>query len=110
MIDRLAPGFTVVVTGGVVLLPVFGSCVGLDTVAVLVSEPTVAAAAVGFTTIVIVALCPFVMVPSVHVTVAVPLHVPSVVVVDTHVAFTGNVSVTSTFVAVLGPAFPTVRV
>jgi hypothetical protein len=69
-----------------------------------------AAAAVGFTTIAIVALCPFVMVPRVQFTVVVPVHVPSVVLVDTHVTFAGNVSVTATPVAALGPLFVTTMV
>jgi hypothetical protein len=104
---RSAPGLTVV-DAVEVRSAESGSAVGLDTTAVFAIDGT--AEAVGFTVMVIVTLCPLVIVPRVHDTVAVPLQVPSVVVVDTHVTVVGSVSVTITLAAELGPAFVTVSV
>jgi hypothetical protein len=112
VVDRSAEvEVTVVVTGGVVWSPGTGSPVGLDTVAVFVIDGT--AKAVGVTVILIVTLCPLVIVPRLHETVALPLQVPAeggVTVVDTHVTFAGRVSVTPTLDAELGPLFVTTMV
>ncbi len=109
--DRLAAGSTVLLVVEE-LLPGTGSFTLLDTLAVLLSEPT--AKADGVTMIVTVTLAPLANVPMAHVTVPppfeqVPLDAP-VHDPDTYVTFAGNVSLTVTSVAELGPAFPTVMV
>jgi hypothetical protein len=102
--ERFAEGFTVVVVVQL-LFPVFGSVTPLVTLAVLLSVPT--AAADGVTTMVTVALAALANVPIAHVMVVVPLQLPCVDVADTNVTFAGNVSVTVTPVAELGPPFVT---
>src|SRR4051794_26997936 len=75
-----------------------------ETVAVLVMVPVAVALAVMET----VALAPLLSVPRAQVTVVVPLHEPCVVVAETYVVPAGNVSLTTTFVAAIGPLFVTV--
>jgi hypothetical protein len=104
VIDRFAAAFTVVVVVQLLLL-VLGSVTPLVTLAVLLRVPT--APAPGVTTIVTVALAPLVNVPIEQVTVLVPLQLPSVVADETNVVLAGNVSVTVTPVAELGPLFVT---
>jgi hypothetical protein len=89
------------------LFPDTGSFTLLDTVAVLLTVPT--AAADGVTIMVTVALPLLATVPIAQVIVAVPLHVPCDGVAETNVTFAGNVSLTVTPVAALGPEFDTVR-
>jgi hypothetical protein len=88
------------------LFSAFGSGVVEVTLAGFVSTPAVAAV----TTSVIVALALLFIVPSVQVTVVVPLHVPTVEVADTNVAPAGNTSVIVTAFAVSGPLLVTVIV
>ena len=83
--------FTVVVTDAV-LFAVFES----ETLPVTDAEFVIVPATVGVTTIVIVALPPFVIVPRLQLTVAPPVHVPSVVATDLNVVPEGNASVTLT--------------
>ncbi len=61
-------------------------------------------------TIVTVAVAPLARGPKLQLTVAVPLHVPTLVVVETHVVPAGRGSLSRTFCAVAGPLFPTVIV
>lgn len=86
------------------LFSAFGSGVVEVTLAVFVSVPEV----VAVTTSVIVAVAALFIVPSVQVTVAVPLQVPTVDVADTNVAPEGNASVIVTAFAASGPLFVTV--
>jgi hypothetical protein len=86
------------------LLPGTGSLVVLDTLAVLLNVP----AAVGVTTIVTVALAPLATLPRLQVTVLVPLQPPWLGVADTNVVAAGNVSVTVTAEAEVGPPLVTV--
>ena len=110
-IDRSASGvggvtsFTVVDTLEL-LLPATGSSVVDDTLAVLLSVP----ADPGVTTIFTVAPAPFASVPRLHVTVAVPLHEPTVVLDETNVTPDGSTSVTVTPAAASGPWFATASV
>jgi hypothetical protein len=107
VIDRSAwsTGFTVVVA--VELLSAgFESALVVATVAVLLNGP----AAVGFTTIVTVALAPFPSEPRAHVTVAVPEHDPTDADDDTNVTPAGSGSLTDTAAAAFGPALCTVNV
>jgi hypothetical protein len=64
----------------------------------------------GVTTIVIVALAAFDIVPKLHVTVVVPEQLPCDAIADTNVTPAGNTSVAVTFVALSGPLFVTVIV
>ena len=80
-----------------------GSASVAVTFAVFVIWPAV----FGVTTMVTIALAPFVSVPTPQVTVVVPLQEPCVVEVDPKVTLPGKVSVTLTFVAVAGPLFVT---
>jgi hypothetical protein len=89
-----------------VLLAADESCSFAETVAVFVIVP----GAVATTTMVIVALPPFPRMPTLHVTVAVPLHEPCVEVADANDVPPGSVSVTVTPVAPLGPLLVTVIV
>jgi hypothetical protein len=68
------------------LLPATGSSVVADTSAVLLNVP----ADPGVTTIFTVAPAPFASVPRLHVTVAVPLHEPTVVLDETNVTPDGS--------------------
>lgn len=90
------------------LFAAFGSVSVAVTVAVLVIVPT--AAAPDVTTMVMVALAVLLMMPRLQVTVVVPLHEPCEGVVVPKLTPGGNASVTTTFVALLGPLFVTVRV
>jgi hypothetical protein len=93
MIERLAEGLTVVVTGPEVLFPGTGSLVALDTIAVLVSVPS----ASGVTTIVTVAVAPLAMGPRLHVTVPPDIEqVPWLAVTEPNVTVVGRVSDTVT--------------
>ena len=85
------------------LFSAFGSGVVEVTLAALVSVPDV----VAVTTRVIVALAALFIVPSVQVTVAVPLQVPTEVTADTNVAPVGNASVIVTALAASGPLLVT---
>ena len=88
------------------LLPATGSSVVADTFAVLLSVP----ADPGVTTIFTVAPAPFASEPRLHVTVAVPLHEPTVVLDETNVTPDGSASVTVTPAAASGPWFATASV
>ena len=81
-----------------VLLAVSGSGTVDVTLTVFVSVP----ACVAVTTVVIVALEPFCIVPRLHVTVVVPEQLPCDVAADTNVTPAGNTSVAVTFVAFNG--------
>ena len=108
MIDRsaeVAAGFTVVVAVAE-LFAELGSEVVDDTVAVFESGP----AAVGVTTIAIVAEAPFARVPRMQVTIEVPEQEPTDGVADTNVTPAGSVSLTETPAAESGPPFATVSV
>ena len=89
-----------------VLSEVIGSGVVEVTLTVFTSVP----ACVAVTTIVIVALAWFATVPKLHVTVVVPVHVPTEVVADTKLTPAGNASVIATFWALSAPLFITVIV
>jgi hypothetical protein len=86
------------------LFVVTGSGVAEVTLTVFVSVP----AAVGVTTMVMVAVAAFAKVPRLQVTAAVPEHEPVDVVAETKVTPAGNVSVTDTPWAESGPLFVTV--
>ena len=88
------------------LFSAFGSGVVEVTLAVFVSVPDV----VAVTTRVIVAVAALFIVPSVQVTVVVPVQVPTEGVADTNVAPVGNTSVIVTAVAARGPLLVTVIV
>jgi hypothetical protein len=100
-----APPLTVVVVVKE-LFRAFGSGVVEATLAVFVSVPDV----VAVTTRVIVAVAALFIVPSVQVTVVVPLQVPTVEAADTKVAPVGSASVVVTAFAVSGPLLVTVIV
>jgi hypothetical protein len=85
------------------LLSAFGSGVVEVTLAVFMSDPEV----VAVTTSEIVAVAALFIVPSVQVTVVVPLQVPTVGVADTNVAPVGSASVIVTAFAANGPLFVT---
>src|SRR5439155_11342549 len=88
------------------LFALFGSgCGAAETVAVLLSGP----AALSVTCKTIVALPPFAIVPTEHVTVGVPLQVPWDGVAEIRVAPAGRTSVTTTAFAAPGPEFVTAR-
>jgi hypothetical protein len=89
-----------------VLSEVIGSGVVEVTLTVFTSVP----ACVAVTTIVIVALAWFAIVPKLQVTVVVPVHVPTEVVADTKLTPAGNASVIATFWALSAPLFITVIV
>lgn len=102
------PKATIIAVSVAVLLPVFGSLVVDDTVAVLV----IGWATVGVTTIVIVAAAPLAMVPSAHWTTPLssPPQLPCEGVTDPNVTLVGNTSLTTTESAASGPALATVSV
>jgi drug/metabolite transporter superfamily protein YnfA len=100
-----APPLTVVVVVKE-LFSAFGSGVVEVTLAVFVSVPDV----VAVTTRVIAAVAALFIVPSVQVTVVVPVQVPTEGVADTSVAPVGNTSVIVTAVAARGPLLVTVIV
>src|SRR5205807_2369298 len=104
-ITRSAAGLTVVLAVAV-LLSGFGSASVPLTLAVLVSVP----AAVGWTTIVTVALAPLARFPRLHVTVLVPEQLPWPAEADTKVTPLGSVSLTVTPVAPEGPLLMAVSV
>jgi hypothetical protein len=96
-----ATGVTVVMTGGVMLLVLFGSPVGELTLAVLVNVPLAGAVTVTVT----VLTWPFVKVPKVQFTTPLLLAPPPLAL--TKLAPAGNVSVTVTLLALDGPKFVT---
>ena len=96
-----ATGVTVVITGGVILLVELGSPVGEATVAVLVSEPLAGAVTVK----VILLTGPLARVPKVQLTTPLLFNPPPVAL--TNVTLAGNVSVTTTLLALDGPKFVT---
>ena len=96
---------TVVVTLAL-LLAVFGSLTVALTEALLLMVPTV----IGLMVMVTVAFAPLFSVPIAQLTVAVPLHVPLVETALTKTLLDGNVSVSVTLVALLGPLLRTVKV
>ena len=100
-----AGGFTVVTTVEELLL-VLGSVSSADTLAVL----EIMAATVGVTTIVTIDDEPLARAPRLHMTVAVPEHVPCDEDDDTNVTLPGSVSAVVTPVAVPGPLLVTVSV
>src|SRR5205823_14862340 len=99
--DRSAVETTVVVAVAE-LLPVLGSEVTADTLAVFVSVPLVDGETL--TTMLIVALAFPGKIPRLHVTVVVPEQDPLLGVADTNVTPAGSVSVTLTPLVVEGPA------
>jgi hypothetical protein len=96
-----ATGVTVVMTGGVTLFVLFGSPVGVLTLAVLVSEPLAGAVTVTVTLL----TWPLVNVPKLQFTTPLLLAPPPLA--DTKVTAAGNVSVTVTLLALDGPKFVT---
>jgi len=88
------------------LSEVSGSLSEAETMAVFVKLP----ARVGRTTTDTVALAPEASVPIAHVTVVVPLQLPSEGVAETKIIEVGSVSATLTVVAADGPALLTVNV
>ena len=89
------------------LLVVFGSPVELLADAVFHTSPLVIS---GRTTIVTVAVAPDASVPRSQLIALVPLHVPCVVVVETHETSAGSESLSLTLDALSGPPFDTVIV
>ena len=104
--DRSADAVTVV-TAEEELLPRFGSGVGLDTVAVFVSDPACPGAVT--TTVIVGAVTPAARAGRVHVTDTFTVfeHTQPVPVADTNVTPAGRVSVTERLDASDGPAFAT---
>jgi hypothetical protein len=96
-----ANAVTGVTTGGVVLFVGVGSGVGELTVATLDSGPLAGAVTVTVTLL----TCPLVKVPRFQLTT--PLTFAPLPVVPTNVTPTGNVSVTTTLLALEGPKFVT---
>ncbi len=96
------------VTAVAELFAPLGSAVVEATVAVL--DTDAGAAPVTVATIETVALAPLASVPRLHVTVVVPVQVPTLGVADTKVKPAGSVSVTVTAAAGEGPALETVMV
>jgi hypothetical protein len=105
--ERLAIGAVPVITLAVVVLELFAKLGSVEvevTVAVSLSDVPL----VTVTTKAMVAECPLVMVPRLHVTTVVPPHVPWLGTAETNVALVGNASITETPVASAGPLSVTV--
>jgi hypothetical protein len=98
-------GLTVVVIGPAVLLPELGSGVVLNTLALLLRSGGLTI--VGVTVMVIVALAPLARLPRLQVTVLVPLQLPWLGMAEPNVTLPGNVSVTVTAEAEVGPLLVT---
>jgi hypothetical protein len=96
-----AAGVTVVMTGAVTLFVLLGSTVGELTLATLVSEPLAGAATVTVTLL----TWPLASVPRLQLTT--PLVLIPLPLADTNVTVAGNVSVTTTLLALEGPKFVT---
>ena len=96
-----ATGVTVVMTGGVTLLVLFGSPVGELMLAVLVSEPLAGAVTVTVTLL----TWPLASVPILQFTTPLAFTPPPLAL--TNVTVAGNVSVTVTLLALEGPKFVT---
>ena len=92
------------------VVAVLSEVIGSGVVEVTLTVFTSVTACVAVTTIVIVALAWFATVPKLHVTVVVPVHVPTEVVADTKLTPAGNASVIATFWALSAPLFITVIV
>jgi hypothetical protein len=100
-IPTSATGVTVVMTGAVTLFVEFGSTVGELTLAVFVSVPLAGAVTVTVTLL----TWPLVNVPKLQFTTPLLLAPPPVAL--TNVTPSGNVSVTTTLLALEGPKFVT---
>ena len=98
---KSANALTGVTTGGVTLLVGVGSGVGELTDATLLSDPLAGAVTVTVTLVV----CPLVNVPKLQLTTPLIFEPPPVV--PTNVTPAGNVSVTTTLLALEGPKFVT---
>jgi hypothetical protein len=96
-----ATGVTVVMTGEVMLLVLLGSPVGELTLAVFVSVPLAGAVTVTVTLL----TWPLVSAPKLQLTT--PLVLIPLPLADTKVTVAGNVSVTTTLLALDGPKFVT---
>ena len=96
-----ATGVTVVMTGAVTLFVLFGSPVGVLTLAVLVSEPLAGAVTVTVTLL----TWPLVKTPRFQLTTPLVFNPPPVAL--TKLTPNGNVSVTVTLLALEGPKFVT---
>jgi hypothetical protein len=96
-----ATAVTVVMTGGVTLLVLLGSPVGELTLAVFVSVPLAGAVTVTVTLL----TWPLVSAPKLQLTT--PLVLIPLPLADTKVTVAGNVSVTTTLLALEGPKFVT---
>jgi hypothetical protein len=96
-----ATAVTVVMTGAVTLFVLLGSPVGVLTLAVFVSEPPTGAVTVTVTLL----TWPLASVPNVQLTTPLLLAPPPLAL--TNVTVAGNVSVTTTLLALDGPKFVT---
>jgi hypothetical protein len=96
-----ATAVTVVMTGGVTLLVLLGSPVGELTLAVFVSVPLAGAVTVTVTLL----TWPLVSAPKLQLTT--PLVLIPLPLADTKVTVAGNVSITTTLLALEGPKFVT---
>jgi hypothetical protein len=100
-IPTSATGVTVVMTGTVTLFVLFGSPVGVLTLAVFVSVPLAGAVTVTVTLL----TWPLVKTPRLQFTT--PLVLIPLPLADTNVTVAGSVSVTTTLLALDGPKFVT---